>query len=65
MLILEVQTLGKLVKETVKELGGELVKLGVTTLAEAALESVIEDEKDCDDEDGWWWFKGIRIKLKQ
>ena len=58
------QAVGKFVKETAKEVGGELIKLGVTSLAEVALDSLIDDEKDsCDKDDGWWtWFKGTRIK---
>ena len=62
--VLKTQAVGKFVKETTKEIGGELIKLGVASLAEAALDSFIDDEKDsCDKDSGWWtWFKGNGIK---
>ena len=55
------QAIGKFVKETAKEIGGELIKLGVTTVAEAALDELLkEDEDSCEKADSWWWWlKGI------
>ena len=64
LLASETHTAGNFVKETAKEVGGELIKLGITSLAEAALDSLSDDDEDaCDgDNDWWWWLKGNRIK---
>lgn len=64
MAVPKTYAVGKFVKETAKEVGGELIKLGVTSLAEAAFDSLTDDNEDsCDNSNTWWWwFKGIRIK---
>ena len=61
-LISQSHAVGKFIKETAKELGGELVKLGITTLAEVALDEVLEEKESSSEEteSWWWWFKGIR-----
>ena len=51
---------GKFIKETAKEIGGELIKLGVTSLAEVALDELLEEREESSEETkSWWWFKGL------
>lgn len=52
---------GKFIKETAKEIGGELIKLGVTSLAEVALDELLEENEESSEEtrNWWWWLKGL------
>lgn len=64
--IKETISVGKFIKETAKEIGGELVKISITSLAEAALDNILDSDDESDDECGdrnwFWWLSGIRIK---
>ena len=53
--------IGKFIKETAKDIGGELIKLGITSLAEVALDEILEEKEESSEETKscWWWFKGF------
>ena len=62
ILITQIHGKGKFIKETAKELGGDLLNLGVTTLAEAAIEAIKEKYSSDSDEECPWFCKGKESK---
>ena len=68
LLIKESISVGKFVKETAREIGGELVKISITSLAEAAIDKILDSDDESDDEseekDWFWWLSGKELKYK-